>query len=53
MAKPKKIVGVSKLDKMRRVRAREGDGGFRRSHEVDLKERIGSNIGEGGNPRLG
>ncbi|CAB4293004.1 unnamed protein product [Prunus armeniaca] len=46
------MVGVSKLDKMRRVGAREGDGGFRRSHEVDLKERIGLNKGEGGNPRL-
>ncbi|CAL8092383.1 unnamed protein product [Prunus armeniaca] len=30
----------------------EGDGGFIRSHKVDLKERIGSNMGEGGNPRL-
>ena len=53
MGEPKEIVGASKLDKMRRVRAREGDGGFRRSHEVDLNERIGSNKGEGGNPRLG
>ncbi|KAI5332077.1 hypothetical protein L3X38_022205 [Prunus dulcis] len=43
---PKKVARVSKLDKMRRVGAREGDGGFRRSHEVDLKERIGSNKGE-------
>ena len=39
MAEPKKIVGVSKLDRMRRVGAWEGDGGFRRSHEVDLKEK--------------
>ncbi|CAL8148588.1 unnamed protein product [Prunus armeniaca] len=37
---------------MGRVGAREGDGGFRRSHEVDLKERIGLNKEEGGNPRL-
>ncbi|CAL2252510.1 unnamed protein product [Prunus armeniaca] len=43
---PKEVAGVSKLDKMRRVGAREGDGGFRRSHEVDLKKRIGSNKGE-------
>ncbi|BBN68667.1 hypothetical protein Prudu_521S000400 [Prunus dulcis] len=48
---PKEVAGVSKLDKMRRVGARKGDGGFRRSHEVDLKERIGSNKGEVGNPR--
>ncbi|CAL8175886.1 unnamed protein product [Prunus armeniaca] len=51
LAEPNEIVGVNKLDKMRRVGAREVDGGFRRSHEVDLKERIGSNKGEGGNPR--